>query len=327
MKKWYVFILLATLIVSLAIGLLFNFKLREGIVNIDNKYLSIIDKPKDDKGNSYIPSGPPNYYSVNDKQMVLVPPGYNVTPDNMGIITTNPDDLIPIKIDDNGVATIPYGYYDTGSVSSQTMAIIPHGFKLYKNTSGNVVSSGITLNPLLNVINSSLSQNSPTANLTDNSYNDLIKYDSNNFKLDYHEDISMNEGLNDLGSSSIYYQPGAFKYGAGTYVPSYEDSVYLSKTTYLPNFTIINKKIPENICEEYKYFPNKLENACNNLDHKSCRNSGCCVLLGSDKCVAGGEQGPTFKYNYSDFTVKNRDYYYYKNKCYGNCPFWEPDMR
>jgi hypothetical protein len=322
MKKWCTFMLLAILILSLAIGLLFNNNIREGIVNLDSQYLDIVLQPQDSKGKFYIPPGPPEYYSIPGNQMALVPPGYVTTPDKMGIITTNSDDLVPVK---EG-ATIPYGYYDTGSVSNKTMAIIPKGYKVYKNASGNVVSSGITLIPTLNVINSPLAKNSPTANIQDGSYNELIKYDSNNFNAKYHDDLSMNGGLADLGSSPVYYQPGVFKYGARTYVPNYEDSVYLSKSTYLPSVIPAVDNTAETICKKNKYFPNALENACNNLDHQTCRNSGCCVLLGSDKCVAGGEQGPLYKYNYSDFTVKNRDYYYYKKKCYGNCPFWETDV-
>jgi len=44
------------------------------------------------------------------------------------------------------------------------------------------------------------------------------------------------------------------------------------------------------------------------------------VLLGGQKCVAGNENGPTMKANYSDFLVLNKDFYYYQGKCYGNCP-------
>jgi hypothetical protein len=42
-------------------------------------------------------------------------------------------------------------------------------------------------------------------------------------------------------------------------------------------------------------------------------------LFGGAKCVAGNDRGPSIQSNYSDFLVKNRDYYYYKGKCYGNC--------
>ena len=42
-------------------------------------------------------------------------------------------------------------------------------------------------------------------------------------------------------------------------------------------------------------------------------------MLNGEKCVAGNQDGPTFKTDSGeDITV---DYYYYQNKCYGNsCP-------
>jgi hypothetical protein len=199
------------------------------------------------------------------------------------------------------------------------MAIIPYGFKV--NTS----KTGITLDPALNPINSSLSQSSPTSNLGDASYNSSIQYNSNNYNIQYHEDISMNSDLLGLQQNAIYYQPGAFKYGGSTYVPNYEDSVYLSKTTYLPTTASYNNGInPNNICNLYSNYPEKLENACNNLDNGTCRRlSPCCVLLGGSKCVSGNQQGAKIKYNYSDFLIKNRDYYYYLGNCYGNCPQYD----
>ena len=41
--------------------------------------------------------------------------------------------------------------------------------------------------------------------------------------------------------------------------------------------------------------------------------------FGGTKCVAGDQNGPTLRNNYGDLTIKNRDFYYYKGKCYGNC--------
>jgi hypothetical protein len=41
--------------------------------------------------------------------------------------------------------------------------------------------------------------------------------------------------------------------------------------------------------------------------------------LGGSKCVAGNEHGPAIQSNYGDAFLKNRDFYYYKSKCYGNC--------
>ena len=148
MKKInFLILLLVILIISLAIGLLFNIKTYEGMITLDNQYLNIILQPQDDNGVYYIPSGPPDYYEISGNQMALVPPNYIVTPDNMGIISTDSNDLIPVNPDSNNDYKIPNGYYDTSIISPHTMAIIPYGFTSYYNIVGNTISSGITLNP------------------------------------------------------------------------------------------------------------------------------------------------------------------------------------
>ena len=57
---------------------------------------------------------------------------------------------------------------------------------------------------------------------------------------------------------------------------------------------------------------------CTKLSDQGCTETDCCVFVtdNSEKsqCVKGDVSGPTFD-RYSD----NMDYYYYKNKCYGNC--------
>ena len=62
-----------------------------------------------------------------------------------------------------------------------------------------------------------------------------------------------------------------------------------------------------------------LKSSCEKLTKKNCNSTSCCVVLNGDKCVAGNQDGPTFKTDSGkDITV---DYYYYQNKCYGNsCP-------
>ena len=172
-----------------------------------------------------------------------------------------------------------------------------------------------------------------------------IKYDSNNFDVEYHDDPA--KILADLGASeskltwvydnsgnkiampysesqgtSTYYQPGAYKFGASTYVPKYEDSVYLSRTTNLAYMAPVTNTSAQmsGICNFHKDNPDKLEEACNSVSPDTCGSMSCCVLLGGAKCVSGDEKGPKMKSNYSDITVTNRDYYYYQGKCYGNCP-------
>lgn len=319
MNKNYIGLLLTVLIVSLLLGTLKKGTI-EGLVNLDRQYLDIEPQPQDVLGKYNLP---PGYYAVGINKMAVIPtPKYKLNANKTGIMLDtsntkdNAIDIIEVKKDPStDKYIIPNGYYSLGN---NQMAIIPYGFNKIPD------DIGITLNPLINTINAPIAQNSPTSNLTDPNANSLIKYNSNNFNTKYHEDLSLNNQLGKLQPGSIFYQPGAFKYGGSTYVPSYEDSVYLSKSTLLPSFTILNKKTTHStICDEYRYQPNRLENACNNLDNNVCKMTDCCVSLGGSKCVAGNEQGPTMKNNYSNYLVKDRDYYYYKNKCYGNCPYYD----
>jgi hypothetical protein len=127
--------------------------------------------------------------------------------------------------------------------------------------------------------------------------------------------------------SVTYYQPGTFIYGSSSYVPTYEDSVYLSRTaggTFLDSkYSVPITSAPYiqgGICTYYANNPDRLEQACNNVDPNACASTSCCVLLGGSKCVSGNQTGATMKANYSDRYIKNRDYYYFQGKCYGNCP-------
>ena len=341
---YYLGTLLAILLISLMLGTLKPTNI-EGLVNLDSKYLEVKPRPQDESGSPQLPDG---YYIVetnfnaasvrpgnvatpdkvgtllnisdntnSDAMMAQIPPGYVTTPDMKGIFlditnSKNSDKIYDIKQDNAGNYTVPNGYYALGS---NKMAIIPYGFKL------NSSKTGITLDPHTNIINAPIAQNSPTSNLSDASANSLIKYNSNNYNVKYHDDISMNDYLGGVQPKPIYYSPGAFKYGGASYVPNYEDGVYLSKSTFLPKPISYNKNSVHSnaICDKYKYEPEQLENACNSLDSNSCQSSNCCVLFGGQKCVSGNEKGPTMKTEYSDFLIKNRDYYYYKGQCYGNC--------
>ena len=119
-----------------------------------------------------------------------------------------------------------------------------------------------------------------------------------------------------------FYDPAFFRFGPSTYVPNYEDSVYLSRTTGQSTIgEILNPAyMLGGMCDYYKNQPTQLEAACQKLDKNTCASTSCCVLLGGSKCVSGTEQGPKVKSNFSDIYVRNRDYYYYQGKCYGNCP-------
>ena len=62
-----------------------------------------------------------------------------------------------------------------------------------------------------------------------------------------------------------------------------------------------------------------LKESCGKLTKKNCNSTSCCIVLNGETCVAGNQDGPTFKTNSGEDI--NVDYYYYQNKCYGNsCP-------
>ena len=60
-----------------------------------------------------------------------------------------------------------------------------------------------------------------------------------------------------------------------------------------------------------------LEMACNKLTNDNCNSTNCCVLTNENKCKAGNKLGPIFNTDKNGQTI-NIDYYYYRNKCYGN---------
>jgi hypothetical protein len=185
-----------------------------------------------------------------------------------------------------------------------------------------------------------------TGNPIYQTYNFNADYQKDNNFVDYHDDFtntldaagqvsgtayifdkdgkprSLGPVPNALATPSVYYHPKDFVYGSLAYVPNYQDSVYLSRTS---NMTIEKPVLRTNsvqggVCNFYAKNPDRLETACNDIDEKVCASTSCCVLLGGAKCVSGNASGPTMKSNYSDTRIPNRDYYYYQSKCYGNCP-------
>ena len=179
-----------------------------------------------------------------------------------------------------------------------------------------------------------------------NQIEEITKYNSDNLDVEYHDDLqktgtnniystTMGKAKvydvsgklvdvisNDVQGSIVYYQPGSYKYGATSYVPYYEDSVFLSRSAnaIVNAPTYVTSNVGGGFCNKYSADPLKLEQQCNTINNETCAATTCCVLLGGQKCVAGGENGPIMKDNYSDFMIANKDFYYYQGKCYGNCP-------
>jgi hypothetical protein len=75
-------------------------------------------------------------------------------------------------------------------------------------------------------------------------------------------------------------------------------------------------------CKTHLGKPAELETACSKLSKHSCTATSCCVWSSMDSkesCVSGNQHGPIFK-SRTNGTPKTLDYYYFENKCSGNCP-------
>jgi len=176
----------------------------------------------------------------------------------------------------------------------------------------------------------------------DQTYQDI----SGNYDVTFHDTVDALKEQNDMYDSSFgsitvldkdgnlvvlprseiqgditYYQPGSYTFGANTYIPSYEDSVYLSRTTQLPTMAEYRSAFKKvGFCEADKASPFTVEEKCNALDVDACASTSCCVLLGGSKCVSGTKSGPALKQNYGDVFIRNKDNYTHMGECYGNCP-------
>jgi hypothetical protein len=173
-----------------------------------------------------------------------------------------------------------------------------------------------------------------------------VRFDANDLDVQYHDTadniLKQNDVFEDASYGAItvrdkdgnlvvlprknlqgditYYTPGTFKYQPGGYVPNYEDSVFLSRATYVHTYGQYEPTdVKKGFCEAYKGDQEKLEALCNDLPPDACASSSCCVLLGGAKCVSGKATGPINRSHYGDVLLRNKDFYYYKGKCYGNC--------
>jgi len=173
-----------------------------------------------------------------------------------------------------------------------------------------------------------------SGNVDGNSNASAIRYDPNNYDTVFHPEFPGQtttlpaDKNSKLPSDIVYYQPGSYRYGASSYVPYYEDSVFLSRSNkaIVNAPTYVSSAAQGGFCSYYGTQPDLLEQKCNAIDRASCAATTCCVLLGGQKCVSGNQAGPTMKANYSDFIVLNKDFYYYQGKCYGNCPSPNPPV-
>lgn len=136
-------------------------------------------------------------------------------------------------------------------------------------------------------------------------------------------DIFKNAGITQPGGYPVYYKPGTFVYPGSGFYPNYSE-VSANRQANIGNRiepkTINSPYILGGFCQYNKNFPNKIEEKCKELPPDVCSSTDCCVLLNGTNCVSGNEYGATNKTNYSDFIMGDVEYWYYKGKCYGNCP-------
>jgi hypothetical protein len=206
------------------------------------------------------------------------------------------------------------------------------------------VTTPTVTTPTVTTFQSILPSSQQTA-IYDTSANGGTAYNSDNLDITYHADpleqakkedaqtagvgqmwVEISGNLvsvpySDVSNTTLYNSPGTYQFNSASYVPDYGESVFLSKLTNESTTGIVHH-LPSNqngFCAATKGSMIDRDAKCNDLDKNVCASTDCCVLLGGEKCVAGNESGPTNKSNYSDRTIINRDYYYYRSKCYGNC--------
>ena len=146
------------------------------------------------------------------------------------------------------------------------------------------------------------------------SFNDVEYHDSV-------EDIKAQGGYSDnlLNGNKMHLVNPSNR--SSNFVPTYEDSVFLSRVTMLSNPKIVTNSSDESagFCHFHKNNPLQIETKCRSLPNDVCASTSCCVLLGGTSCVAGNKNGPIMKSNYNSTSIKNTDHYYNDGKCYGNC--------
>ena len=245
--------------------------------------------------------------------------------DGLSAIEPKPSESNPIIFED--------GYFIINFRGNFYKKLIPNGYDI----SSNDPEAEYKNPPLLNTY-TPLKYN---PNFTPDKYDSKFTYDAKNTDREYRDasygktdDVNLGkywmfdeegkliEVNTEMNKSPIlYYIPGAYKFGASNYVPNYEDSVYLSRTTRESQLAPVVNTASQlgGFCSQYATNTAALEEKCAAQDLNACASTSCCVLLGGQKCVAGNENGPKNPANYTDYSLMNRDFYYYQGKCYGNC--------
>ena len=144
-------------------------------------------------------------------------------------------------------------------------------------------------------------------------------YDTTHGSMINHPELTKGLTTDKVTPKPIFYEPGTVKYNGLGYVPSYSEMVYLNNYPFESKPQELHEGNPHGFCNTKDNVLNNIEEKCNGLPTNVCSTTDCCTLIGGTKCVEGDENGPKNKVIYSDTSIKNRDVYYYKGECYGNC--------
>lgn len=269
----------------------------QGTINTDVTGLTVQKIPIVDK--RYIPESgvlPRGYYKINRYQMAAIPEAYYV-------------------FDENNMAEIPDGFqasedkqyvFRTSSKLEETItraeSYNPKDFSAYHN-----YKPVETTDP-----------NTTTAYKQQPTTRDPRQFLRDGQDIQFTSDTDyVNNVINQQNPSireTDYRGNAPGDYRAS---PSY---------SFYDNHTLINTTATENtpgqlggFCEQNKHSQMEIEKQCSKLGTHHCASTNCCVLLGNSTCVAGNEQGPSYQDHYRNPAIPDRDYYYYKGKCYGNC--------
>jgi len=144
-------------------------------------------------------------------------------------------------------------------------------------------------------------------------------YETSHGSMINHPELTKGLTIDKVTPKPVYYEPGTVKYSGLGYVPSYSEMIYLNNYPFESKPKELHEGNPHGFCSTKDNVLNNIEEKCNGLPTNVCSTTDCCVLVGGTHCVEGDEKGPKNKVIYSDTSIKNRDVYYYKGDCYGNC--------
>ena len=236
----------------------------------------------------YIPPLPKNgeklpkgYYFISDSSLAILPP--NMSPNVESIdFSGNPPSLV-VKYGLGYVSDVQY--YKNVYRPTNTPKNIPN--EVYYLDPSNTQVSFLKYGEIQDVssgygkiLNTNLDLKIKDFNYINSNYKDI----SNNYGIQFHNDIDEIKKQNDMYDLSFgevrvkdqngniiilpridsegsitYYQPGEFRFGASTYIPNYEDSVYLSRVTNRTMFGNTQPNQCDDACKAYNEFKSKMD--------------------------------------------------------------------